>query len=178
MPSGQKSEAKIGLFISNIYEGTLNILGIFNHENSAESSMAPDYKPWFDFCALADGSFAVWDPARNYWKLNIGEEGNGHPPGVSGIRKMSGMDCNEKMDLAMQRLHPTAAMKETLLISCRLCLLRYRQSLTEQLVPGALTRISVDDARDMPTLKNAVWTGHCCCTFFIGNAPDYVFAHF
>lgn len=111
--------------------------------------------------AQVDGGFAVWDPARNYWKKRGGEENQGQRPeayvftpqeiwdGLRDERKNNVSLCNgliadwagwqkekgvgwELLQAALGTLSPDA------------------QSV---LAPGELTRISLNDARDIPTLK-------------------------
>ncbi|NLF73012.1 MAG: AAA family ATPase [Candidatus Anammoximicrobium sp.] len=108
--------------------------------------------------AMVDGSFAVWDPARNYWKTKgkqdvqerlpayvfspaevwdglPGEEGkwlcNGLIRDWAGWQKEKG-DPFKRLSEALKSLAPADE---------------------EPLVPGKLTRISLDDARDIPTLR-------------------------
>lgn len=114
--------------------------------------------PGLVFYALADGSFAVWDPARNYWKSKIGEEGNERPPAYvfnpkevwDGLQRGDGTWlCNGLIrDWASWQKEKGRAFDYLIAVLGVLS-----PSLAEKLVPGGLTRISLDDVRDMPTLK-------------------------
>ncbi len=113
--------------------------------------------PGLVFYALADGSFAVWDPARNYWKSKS-EEGRERPPAYvfspkevwDGLQREDGTWlCNGLIrDWAGWQKEKGRAFG---LLTAVLEVLS--PSADEKLVPGALTRISLDDVRDMPTLK-------------------------
>lgn len=113
--------------------------------------------PGLVFYALADGSFAVWDPARNYWKSKS-EEGRERPSAYvfspkevwDGLQREDGTWlCNGLIrDWAGWQKEKGRAFG---LLTAVLEVLS--PSVDEKLVPGALTRISLDDVRDMPTLK-------------------------
>ena len=108
--------------------------------------------------AMADGSFALWDPARNYWNEDSANELQVRPSayvfdprqiwdGLPGEK--AGMLCNgliqdwaswqKENGKAFQRLKDVLAVLSP--------------SKDEPLVPGEFTRISLDDVRDIPTLK-------------------------
>lgn len=113
--------------------------------------------PGLVFYALADSSFAVWDPARNYWKSK-NEEGKERPPAYvfspkevwDGLQREDGTWwCNGLIrDWAGWQKEKGRAFD-----SLTAVLEVLSPSVDESLVPGGLTRISLDDARDMPTLK-------------------------
>ena len=113
--------------------------------------------PGLVFYALADGSFAVWDPARNYWKSR-GEEGKDRPPAYvfspkevwDGLQRADDTWlCNGLIrDWAGWQKEKGRAFESLIAV-----LEVLSPSEDEKLAPGALTRISLDDARDMPTLK-------------------------
>lgn len=113
--------------------------------------------PGLVFYALADGSFAVWDPARNYWKSKA-EEGKERPPAYvfspkevwDGLQREDGTWlCNGLIrDWAGWQKEKGRAFE-----SLAAVLEVLSPDLDEKLVPGDLTRISFDDVRDMPTLK-------------------------
>jgi len=110
--------------------------------------------------AMADGGFAVWDPARNYWRTQqFGEEVQDRPAyvfspaqvwdGLPGI--WSDWQCNGLIrDWAGWQKEDGAAFEH-------LCaaLKVLSPDPKEILEPGELTRISLDDARDMPTIKTS-----------------------
>jgi hypothetical protein len=108
---------------------------------------------------MSDGSFAVWDPHRNYWRTTAGGDAQDRPaayvfgPGEvwDGLAKDSGNAwlCNGLIrDWASWQKEKGAAfsyLKEVLTV--------LSPSPEEKLEPGPLTRISLDDVRDIPTIK-------------------------
>jgi uncharacterized protein YihD (DUF1040 family) len=136
---------------------------------SFESSYRPRLESWeypagrpanpgFVFYALADGSFAVWDPARNYWTAKTADEQNVRPAAYvfdpkevwDGLQKEDGTWlCNGLIrDWALWQKENGETFR-----SLETVLKALSPSEDEPLQPGALTRISLDDVRDMPTLK-------------------------
>jgi hypothetical protein len=117
--------------------------------------------------ARVDGSFSIWDPARNYWHdtptpsadeferprayhFTPGETWDGVPRRV-GTDARAEWICNGLIrDWASWQGARSPAWHQL----CRV-LDRLAPSPDEPLVPGALTRISLDDTRDMPTLQMA-----------------------
>jgi AAA domain, putative AbiEii toxin, Type IV TA system len=109
--------------------------------------------------ARVDGSFSVWDPARNYWKKapSLGVDAPDRPPAFhfSPAQVWDGLKAGEKalcnglvQDWAFWQnggARPFEQLKEALRA--------LSPSAEERLEPGALTRISLDDARPIPTLK-------------------------
>lgn len=113
--------------------------------------------PGLVFYAMADGSFAVWDPARNYWKSK-NEESKQRPPAYvfspkevwDGLPREDGTSiCNGLIRdwASWQKENGRAFSYLTNVLEV------LSPSMDERLVPGGLTRISLDDVRDMPTLK-------------------------
>jgi hypothetical protein len=113
--------------------------------------------PGLVFYAMADGSFAVWDPARNYWKTTA-EQALDRPAAYvfspkevwDGLQREDGTWlCNGLIrDWAGWQKEKGRAFENLTAVLATLS-----PSPTEALLPGALTRISLDDVRDMPTLK-------------------------
>ncbi len=114
--------------------------------------------PGISFYALADGSFAVWDPARNYWNSK-GQAGDSRPAAYvfsstevwDGLRREEDdvWLCNELIrDWASWQKEKGQAFTSLMAV-----LEALSPSDKEKLSPGELTRISLTDARDMPTLK-------------------------
>jgi hypothetical protein len=108
---------------------------------------------------MADGGFAVWDPARNYWKAQSSEidvvdripayvfcpaevwdglQGKDRNPICNGLLR----------DWAGWQKQRGAAWK-----NLRAVLDVLSPSEKEPLEPGRFTRISLDDARDIPTIR-------------------------
>lgn len=108
--------------------------------------------------AMSDGSFALWDPARNYWLTQDGADVQDRLPayvfnpsevwdgleGRDGKRLCLGL----VLDWAAWQKENSAAfevLKKVLAV--------LSPSDQESLSPGALTRISLDDVRDIPTVR-------------------------
>ena len=107
--------------------------------------------------AMTDGSFAVWDPARNYWKkqgsIDVQERRPAYvftPQEVwQGLEADGSVLCNGLVDdLASWQKEKGEAFS---LIQKVLKTLSPSQH--ETLALGDLTRISLDDARDIPTIR-------------------------
>lgn len=108
--------------------------------------------------AQADGGFAAWDPARNYWRKKGNVDVQDRPPAYvfstqeiwDGLRDPErGLLCNGLIaDWAGWQKEGGDAYK-------RLCavLASLSPSDSEKIEPGKLTRISLDDARDIPTIR-------------------------
>jgi len=108
------------------------------------------------FYALADGSFAVWDWARNDWKPKS-EETKKRPPAYVFSPKdvWDGLQRDDGTWLCNGLIRDWAGWqkeKGRAFDALRAVLEVLSPSEDEKLVPGGLTRISLDDVRDMPTL--------------------------
>ena len=108
--------------------------------------------------AMADGSFAVWDPARNYWRTQDGVDVQDRPPAYvfTPNEVWDGLPGEEGKWLCNGLIRDWAGwQKENRLPFKNLCsvLKVLAPSEREPLSPGVLTRISLDDVRDMPTVR-------------------------
>ncbi len=157
LPTDKKRKAEIDFSFSAVSK-TKDFTSTF--EPRIQSWSVPKGRPanpGLVFYALSDGSFAVWDPARNYRKS---KEENERPPAYvfspkevwDGLQRDDGTWlCNGLIrDWAGWQKENGRAFKHLISV-----LVGLSPSATEQLEPGALTRISLDDVRDMPTLKMA-----------------------
>ena len=115
--------------------------------------------PGLVFYAMSDGSFAAWDPARNYWKSSeTPEEIAPRPPAYvfcptevwDGLKSEDGKWlCNGLIrDWASWQKEKHQRYK-----NWKILLRHLSPTDDEILVPGNLTRIDLDDVRDMPTLR-------------------------
>ncbi|MCY1033923.1 AAA family ATPase [Corallococcus sp. BB11-1] len=109
--------------------------------------------------ARIDGSFSVWDPARNYWRQapSLGIDEPDRPVAYqfapqdvwNGLEPQGKIYCNGLIrDWATWQGRNGEAFHQLLL-----ALQTLSPSKDEPLVPGELTRISIEDVRDMPTIK-------------------------
>ncbi|MBV0934798.1 AAA family ATPase [Marinobacterium weihaiense] len=108
--------------------------------------------------AMTDGSFAVWDPSRNYWQTRNGIDVQERRPAYvfapdevwHGLKAEDGtVLCNGLVqDWATWQKEKGAAFKHLVKV-----LKVLSPSDKEELQPGDLTRISLDEARDIPTIR-------------------------
>jgi hypothetical protein len=112
--------------------------------------------------AQVDGGFSVWDPARNIWFSDrvsgsswyvLADRSSAylfHPSEVwDGLRSDGKVLCNGLIhDWAFWQARNSEAFQQL-----RDVLATLSPSPTETLSPGELTRISLDDVRDIPTLR-------------------------
>lgn len=116
--------------------------------------------------AQLDDSFSVWDPARNYWKKveAKGVDTPDRPPAYlfSSAEVWDGLARPDPKDPARTEVLCNGLIrdwaswqKEKGDAYHQLCraLVQLSPSEKELLEPGELTRISLDDVRDMPTLR-------------------------
>ena len=108
--------------------------------------------------AMSDGSFAVWDPARNYWRTQGGIDVQDRPPAYvfAPNQVWDGLPGDEGKWLCNGLIRDWASwQKENGRSFKNLCsvLKALAPSEKESLIPGELTRISLDDVRDMPTIR-------------------------
>ena len=155
LPTNKKRKAEIDFSFSALTT-TKNYTSTF--EPRIQSWSVPRGRPanpGLVFYALSDGSFAVWDPARNYWKS---KEGNDRPSAYvfSPKEVWDGLQTEEGTWLCNGLIRDWAGWqkeKGRAFANLMSVLDGLSPSASERLEPGELTRISLDDARDMPTLK-------------------------
>jgi len=108
--------------------------------------------------ALSDGSFAVWDPIKNYWKDNMSSFDTNRPKAYvfSSKEVWDGLEDKYGNWLCNGLIRDWASWQrergETFELLNRV-LKKLSSSNKEELIPGKLTRVSLDDARDIPTIK-------------------------
>jgi len=108
--------------------------------------------------AMSDGSFAVWDPSRNYWLSRDGVDVQERVPAYvfspaevwDGLQdENGGWLCNGLLrDWASWQKARGAAFKNLKQVMEVLS-----PSAGAKFQPGKLTRISLDDVRDIPTIR-------------------------
>lgn len=115
--------------------------------------------------AQVDGGFSVWDPARNYWKrvLSKGLDAPERPAAYlfsagevwDGLERSDPKDASRSEVLCNGLIRDWASwQKENGTPFKQLCgVLHQLSPHGESLLPGELTRIRLDDVRDMPTLR-------------------------
>ena len=108
--------------------------------------------------AQADGGFAAWDPARNYWRQKGNVDVQDRPPAYvfstqeiwDGLKDPDrGLLCNGLIaDWAGWQKERGEAFNRLNAVLAALS-----PAPSERIAPGDLTRISLDDARDIPTVR-------------------------
>jgi hypothetical protein len=150
--------AKIAFGFNSKSKGVVEYSSTFNRkEQSWLGKQGRPPNPGLVVYARVDGGFAVWDPARNYWKSGPRAEAMDRPAAYQftaqqvwdGIADGNTTLCNGLIrDWAAWQKE-----KGTPYEVLKAALKGMSPSDEEPLVPGELTRISLDDVRDMPTLR-------------------------
>lgn len=107
--------------------------------------------------AQVDGGFSVWDPARNYFKKSKDEETTERQPAYvfssrevwDGLKRGDTQICNGLLaDWALWQKEGGEPFRQLSEVLTALS-----PSPEEQIAPGELGKLSIDDARWIPTLK-------------------------
>jgi len=105
--------------------------------------------------AMSDGSFAVWDPARNYWKKNYVDTVS-QPAYVFSQRDIwNGLQSDDGASLCNGLIRDWASWQKEngdSFENWKFLLKSLSPEKVHHMAPGGLTRISSKDVRDMPTL--------------------------
>lgn len=114
--------------------------------------------PGLVFYAMSDGSFAVWDPARNYWRTQNNIDIQDRVPAYvfSPSQVWDGLEDEFGKRLCLGLVMDWAGWQKEKSASfdiLRKVLAALSPSDKEKLVPGDLVRISLDDVRDVPTIR-------------------------
>ncbi|MEZ6129513.1 MAG: AAA family ATPase [Planctomycetaceae bacterium] len=121
------------------------------------------YNPGLVIYAHADGSFSVWDPARNYWKKSGNVDVQERLPAYvfspkevwDGLEmEVAGLDttvCNGLLRDWASWIRENGIAAENMRVVLEM--LSPSGQSGDQLKPGPLTRISLNDARDIPSLQ-------------------------
>ncbi|WVM93027.1 AAA family ATPase [Halopseudomonas pachastrellae] len=108
------------------------------------------------FYAMSDGSFAVWDPERNYWRDKEDPAGRQDAYVFTPKEVWDGLQASDGNWLCNGLIRDWAGWQKEngrAFQSLQAVLRQLSPSAKEQLEAGPLTRISLTDARDMPTIK-------------------------
>jgi len=162
-PSDLKKPASIEFRVTS---RTKSVTYESNYVPRDESWLGKAGRPWnpgLVIYAHADGAFSVWDPARNYWKKKRDIDVQERLPGYvfSGKEVWDGLEvdiegkptivCNGLLrDWASWIRENDGAAKNMREILVGLSPSKDERDL---LAPGPLVRISVNDARDIPSLR-------------------------
>ncbi|WP_324692127.1 ATP-binding protein [Cobetia sp. D5] len=108
--------------------------------------------------AMSDGSFAVWDPARNYWVAHKNLDTQERQPAYvfSPAEVWDGLRTDDEKWLSNGLIRDWASWQKEngqAFQQLKKVLEVLSPSPEELLTPGELTRVSLDDVRDIPTVR-------------------------
>ena len=142
--------------------------GLSTTENTGESFFDKDSQSWSSrgvgrppnpglvLYAMSDGSFAVWDPIKNYWKPEVESTERAASYVFSPKEVWDGLSDKQGNWLCNGLIRDWASWQKENGKAFEL-LKKVLETLSsnenEKLLPGELTRVSLDDARDIPTIK-------------------------
>jgi AAA domain, putative AbiEii toxin, Type IV TA system len=126
------------------------------------------WNPGLVIYAHADGSFSVWDPARNYWKrrgnIDVQERLPGYVFTPNEVWDELKIEVEGRETIVCNGLVRDWASwireggTNASLMEQVLTMLSPEGGPGERLKPGSLVRISLDDSRDIPSLKTTYGT--------------------
>ena len=158
IPSIDETEAKIAFAFSGKIKPEDYESNFLKKDQAWTGRAGRPANPGLVLYAMSDGSFAVWDPARNYWRTQDGVDVQDRTPayvfsptevwdGLPGpgnswlcnglIRDWAGWQKEKKL--------PFKQLKDVLK--------SLSPSEMELLTPGDFKRVSLDDVRDIPTIR-------------------------
>ncbi|NTV21891.1 MAG: AAA family ATPase [Chlorobium limicola] len=158
LPNTYEEEAKISFSFTSKTKEERYDSSYLRKEQAWTGRPGRPANPGLVLYAMSDGSFSVWDPHRNYWRTQDGIDIQDRLPayvfnpgqvwdGLPG--KGNTWLCNGLiLDWAgwqKERGEPFSHLKEVLEV--------LSPSERELLAPGELTRISIDESRDIPTIR-------------------------
>lgn len=154
---GRPDEASISYTVDGKTKKGLSCTSTFDvYAQEWTSPKGRPLNPGLVLYAMVDGSFAVWDPARNYWKESA--ETTERPPAYvfSSQEVWNGMTISPDDDrwLCNGIIRDWASWQKEEGEAWQLLrgVLEEISPRGEIMRPGRLTRIDLDDARDMPTV--------------------------
>lgn len=154
----QDGPAQIGFSFTSKVKSEHYVSQYLPREQAWKGRPGRPANPGLVFYAMSDGSFAVWDPARNYWRTQGDVDVQERVPAYvfnptevwDGLTDPSGkhLCLGLVLDWASWQKENSKAFA-----TLQQVLALLSPSEQEKLVPGELTRISLDDARDIPTIR-------------------------
>lgn len=163
-PTNLKSQATIGFSLTSKSNVTVEYKSQYSLKD--ESWLGRAGRPWnpgLVIYAHAEGSFSVWDPARNYWKTTKKIDVQDRLPGYvfSPQEVWDGLEvelegaksivCNGLIrDWSSWIQQDGIAAKNMKIV---LQMLSASKAECDLLRPGKLTRLGINDARDIPSIQ-------------------------
>jgi hypothetical protein len=160
-PRNKKEAATISFGLKSNKGNDLKYTSTFNAREQAWIGKAGrPYNAGLVLYAMADGSFAVWDSARNYWKQKGATDIQERQPAFifSPAEIWEGLNSKDNIVLCNGLIRDLASWhkeKGSAYESLNSLLKQLSPTKGESLSLGGLTRISIDDVRDMPTIFSA-----------------------
>ncbi len=158
IPAINEKEAKIAFAFSGKVKPEDYESNFLKKEQAWTGRAGRPANPGLVLYAMSDGSFAVWDPARNYWRTQDGVDVQERTPAYvfSPTEVWDGLPgpgnswlCNglirDWASWQKEKKLPFKQLKDVLKV--------LSPSANEILTPGDFTRISLDDVRDIPTVR-------------------------
>lgn len=162
-PTDPKSPATIEFSVTSKTKSVSYTSEYVPRDESWLGKVGRPLNPGLVIYAHADGSFSVWDPARNYWKrkgnIDVQERLPGYVFSPKEVWDGLDVDINGKaLTVCNGLLRDWASwIREDGIaagnMAAVLALLSPSKEPRDRLEPGPLTRITVNDARDIPSLK-------------------------
>ncbi len=156
LPNDKKQDAVIDLEVLAVSGGKTGSRKFDRSAQNWQRSQGRPIKSGLVFYAMSDGSFAVWDPERNYWRDKEDPAGRQDAYVFTPKEVWDGLQASDGNWLCNGLIRDWAGWQKEngrAFQSLQAVLRQLSPSAKEQLEAGPLTRISLTDARDMPTIK-------------------------
>lgn len=156
LPNDKKQDAVIDLEVLAVSGGKTGSRKFDRSSQNWQRSQGRPIKSGLVFYAMSDGSFAVWDPERNYWRDKEDPAGRQDAYVFTPKEVWDGLQTSDGNWLCNGLIRDWAGWQKEngrAFQSLQAVLRQLSPSPKEQIETGPLTRISLTDARDMPTIK-------------------------
>lgn len=161
-PSDVRLEASIEFQLKSKTKSVSYVSQYVPREESWVGKAGRPWNPGLVIYAHADGGFSVWDPARNYWKkkgnLDVQERLPGYAFSSKEVWNGLEVDVDGKATVVCNGLLRdwSAWIREKGETAQRMAEVLDKLSAPgEVLTVGPLKRLSLDDARDIPSIRTA-----------------------
>src|SRR5690606_24908780 len=156
LPNDKKQDAVIDLEVLAVSGSKTGSRKFDRSSQNWQRSQGRPIKSGLVFYAMSDGSFAVWDPERNYWRDKEDPAGRQDAYVFTPKEVWDGLQASDGNWLCNGLIRDWAGWQKEngrAFQSLQAVLRQLSPSAKEQIEAGPLTRISLTDARDMPTIK-------------------------
>lgn len=156
LPNDKKQNAVIDFKVAAISGNKAGSRQFDREVQNWSRSQGRPIKSGLVFYAMSDGSFAVWDPERNYWRDKEDPSDRQDAYVFTPKEVWDGLQTQDGNWLCNGLIRDWAGWQKEngrAFQSLAAVLRQLSPDADEVLEPGALTRISLTDVRDMPTIK-------------------------